>query len=523
MQIGFVRFATTAMFVQGFYYGGHLIHAGDSTVAHVVTTFWSALTATKAFEDILPHVIVLEKGRATATALRAVLSQVGEGARLSCALTGSTPKFVDGDIEVRNVSFAYPSRPDHLVLQESTFFFPAGETTFVVGKSGSGKSTLNKLLMRFYPPTSGQIFIDGHPIEQLSMAWLRNNITLVQQQSVLFNETIFTNIAFGAQGRMRVTAKEVKPCLDLAALQSTISDLPDGLQTMVGSGGPFLSGGQKQRVAIARAWLRDTAILILDESTSTLDYISRTSVMEAIWRWRKGKTTITITHDMSQIGPHDFVYVLEEGHIIQEGYQRDLSKDMENGLFQSDIQTPKIASAAHLDHSPAPPASPLDDFDFGLGTKARVSQMAGASIQRKSFNRQRMFHQSKDSVNGPLEDVGDEYPRPALKRKPDLRFNRTPGQPLLAGPAAVFDGLNQPPGLQPGFFSSSYRPSFIELGTQTLRRVTTRAQRPVSIHEAIVMRSIYGTPPNRQKPLPTPQILETPRMLKRMTVRSPAR
>lgn len=199
------------------------------------------------------------------------------------------------------------------------------------------------------------------------MAWLRNNITLVQQQSILFNETIFKNIAFGAQDHTRVTMDQVRPCVERATLQNTIKDVPNGLQMMVGSGGSFLSGAQKQRIAIARARLCDTGILILDESTSALDYISRTSVMDAVREWRKGKTTIMITHDMSQIAPDDFVYVLEDGHIIQEGYRRDGSTDMEKGLFPSDFQTPKIAAAAHFDRLPISPISPHDDFDFGWG------------------------------------------------------------------------------------------------------------------------------------------------------------
>ena len=388
MQIGFVRFATTAMFVQGFYYGGHLVHAGQSTPGKVITTFWSALMATKAFEDILPHAIILQKGRGAAIALRALLSRVGNGARELQVLGVSTPMFVDGDIEVRKVSFAYPSRPDHLVLQESTIFFPAGETTVIVGKSGSGKSTLNNLLMRFYPPTSREIFIDGKSVDQLSMAWIRNNTTLVQQQSILFNVTIFTNIAFGAKDHTRVTLEQVKLCIDLAALQNTIVDLPNGLQTMVGSGGASLSGGQKQRVAIARARLRDTGTLILDESTSALYYIRRTMVMGAIREWRKGKTTIMITHDMSQIGPDDFVYVLEEGHIVQEGYRRDMFTDMERGLFHSGTQTPKIAGAAHFDRSPVSPTSAQDDFDFGCGMSPRVSRMMAAAFDTTTFYRQ---------------------------------------------------------------------------------------------------------------------------------------
>lgn len=523
-QIGFVRFATTAMFVQGFYYGGHLVHSGDATPGKVVTTFWSALMATKAFEDILPHVIVLEKGRGAAIALRAVLSRVGEGARISEGLGGSNPKFVDGDIEVRNISFAYPSRPEHLVLQESTFFFPAGETTFIVGKSGSGKSTLNNLLMRFYPPASGQISIDGQPLDQLSMAWLRNNITLVQQQSILFNETIFTNIAFGAQDHTRVTVEQVKPCVQMAALQDTISDLPNGLRTMVGSGGSSLSGGQKQRIAIARACLRDTGILILDESTSALDYISRTSVMEAVREWRRGKTTIMITHDMSQIAPDEFVYVLEDGQIIQEGYRRDVTTDMENSLFQSDIQTPKISPTAHLNRSPVSPMSPHNNFDFGWGLSPTVSRMtAGTPIQRYSINRERILLESEGSINVPLENLGADRFRPHLKRRPDVRLKRTLSQRLSGGAITVFNGLNSQSGSQPSFLSSPYHESSIESGVETIRRVTMGAQRPMSMHQAIVMRSIYGTPSSREKPLPTPQILETPKLLKRTSLRNPNR
>jgi ATP-binding cassette subfamily B (MDR/TAP) protein 1 len=520
MQIGFVRFATTAMFVQGFYYGGRLVHSGDSTPGNVVTTFWSALMATKAFEDILPHIIVLEKGRGAAIALRAVLSRVGKGKKLSEGPGGFNPKFVDGDIEVRNISFAYPSRPTHLVLQESTFFFPAGETTFIVGKSGSGKSTLNNLLMRFYPPASGQIFIDGQALNQLSMAWLRNNITLVQQQSILFNETIFKNIAFGAQDHTRVTVDQVKPCVEMAALQNTISDLPNGLQTMVGSGGSSLSGGQKQRIAIARARLRDTGILILDESTSALDYISRTSVMEAIREWRKGKTTIMITHDMSQISPDDFVYVLEDGHIIQEGYRRDVSADMEKGLFQSDMQTPKIAPATHLDRSSISQISPHDDFDFGWGMSPRVSRMTtGTPVQHHFINKQHMYQESRESIDVPRERIPEDIFRPALRRKPAMRLSRTLSQRLSGGAIAVFEGLKQQSGFQPSYLSSPYHQSSIETGAETIRRMTTRAQRPMSMHQAMIMRSIYGTPTNRQKPLPTPQILENPKLLKRMSAR----
>ena len=249
------------------------------------------------------------------------------------------------------VSFAYPSRPNQLALNNASFFFPAGETTFVIGRSGSGKSTLGNLLMQFYSPASGEITIDGEPINTLDTGWLRNNITLVQQQSVLFNETIFKNIAFGRRDHESVRPEEVKRCLDTAALVRTIRELPQGLETLVGTRGSAMSGGQTQRVAIARARLRNTPILMLDEATSALDHTNRSLVLEAIREWRQGKTTIIITHDVSQILDDDYAYILDRGVVVQEGYRPALEKN-EDGPFTS-LSQPGIAfpnKTYHDDH-----------------------------------------------------------------------------------------------------------------------------------------------------------------------------
>ena len=223
------------------------------------------------------------------------------------------------------------------MLKNLTMSFPAGETTFIVGKSGSGKSTLSNLLLRFYDPQSGEIIMNEEAIQSLNTSWLRNNITLVQQSSVLFNETIFKNIAFGKRNYQTVRLEEVKRCLDMAALKETVAQLPQGLYTAVGSGGCAMSGGQKQRVAIARARLRNAPILILDEVTSALDHISRTLVMDAIRKWRKDKTTIIITHDVSQIFRDDFVYVLQEGCLVQEGYRYALEQVLD-GTFAAFVR-----------------------------------------------------------------------------------------------------------------------------------------------------------------------------------------
>jgi ATP-binding cassette subfamily B (MDR/TAP) protein 1 len=168
----------------------------------------------------------------------------------------------------------------------------------------------------------------------LDLEWLRRNVTLVQQSSVFFHDTFFQNVAFGASDPDNVSPQAVRDACSMALLQSTIAGLPDGLLTKVGSGDCNLSGGQKQRLALARAKLRDPPVLILDEITSGLDPVSRSLIMEAIRIWRKGKTTIIITHEVGQIQEDDYVYVLADGSIVQRGFGHELSKD-ESGLFAS--------------------------------------------------------------------------------------------------------------------------------------------------------------------------------------------
>ncbi|KAF3387677.1 Alpha-factor-transporting ATPase [Penicillium rolfsii] len=326
LQISIVRWMMFGMFVQGFWYGSFLARTGKITSGEVLRTFWACLTAAQSIEQVLPQMIVLEKGKVASALLKSIMSQIGQNRIVSEIKGFLYPDYCEGNIEVNNVSFSYPSQPDRVVLNPSSIFFPAGETTFVIGKSGSGKTTLGQLLMRFYLPNSGEILIDGNHIDALNINWVRNNITLVEQRSVLFNESVLRNIAFGRQDYETVSAEDLQKSISTAMLRSVLDSLPAGLDTSVGPGGNYLSGGQKQRVAIARARLRDTPILILDEPTSALDPANRVAVMKAIREWRSGKTTIIITHDMSHITEHDFVYILENGTIVQSGYRDAVEK-----------------------------------------------------------------------------------------------------------------------------------------------------------------------------------------------------
>jgi ATP-binding cassette subfamily B (MDR/TAP) protein 1 len=228
------------------------------------------------------------------------------------------------------VTFSYPTRPEEVAIRHTSLFFPAGETTFVIGRSGSGKSTLGQLLVRFYQPSSGKIFLDGVALDDFDVHWLRRTITLVEQHSVLFNKTIRDNIALGKHGDS-FSHQEIMEAVRFAMLDPIVHELPDGLDTELGPSGSSLSGGQIQRMALARAKIRDTPVLILDESTSALDYITRAAILQAIRNWRKGKTTVVITHDISQIQADDFLYLMENAQVVQEGYREEL--EARSGAF----------------------------------------------------------------------------------------------------------------------------------------------------------------------------------------------
>ncbi|KAH0538273.1 hypothetical protein FGG08_005144 [Glutinoglossum americanum] len=418
LQISLVTLVTLSMFVQGFWYGSTLLGPGGITAGQIMTTFWSCMTATQSFEQILPHMIVIEKGKAAGAALKAVMFKMERGRKVTDMRGCQVPKTCVGDVDVRNVSFAYPTRPNQWALDHASFFFPAGETTFVIGRSGSGKSTLGNLLLRYYEPNSGGVFIDDYPIQTLDLSWVRNVITLVQQQSVLFNETIFRNIALGRRDHENITMGDVKMASQFALLQETISDMPNGVDTLVGSGGSAMSGGQRQRIAIARARLRDTPILILDESTSALDQISRSLVMDAIREWRCGKTTIVITHDVSQVLDGDFLYVLDEGKVVQEGYRKALEGDP-GGLFCSFVK------------------AGADPMDLGQNSSQKDHRFS-RTVQRSysadlGFPYLRKFEMSQDSLDTRYSNSSQHIPSvfvsPTVSFQGAKEFSQLPLQP----------------------------------------------------------------------------------------------
>ncbi|KAL8364955.1 hypothetical protein RB595_003986 [Gaeumannomyces hyphopodioides] len=314
LQTAFLKFYMIIIFVIGFFFGVYQVTQGAMKVGDVLVTFYAALTTFQGIEGLGPHILALIKGKAAGKVLEDNASQ-----REHRMDGDQRPGALVGKFELKNVSFAYPSNPSMPVLKSVSMEIKPGMTNFIIGRSGSGKSTITNLLMRFYDPLAGDVFLDGIPLQTLSASWLRRNVTLVQQQSTLFSDTLRANITLGHIFPESVRPEEVKAACDMALLQSTIFNLPDGLDTMVGSGGHSLSGGQKQRVALARARLRSTSVLILDEITSGLDPKSRKMIVEAIRVWRAGKTTIIITHDVTQVADDDQVFVMEDGAVKESG------------------------------------------------------------------------------------------------------------------------------------------------------------------------------------------------------------
>jgi ATP-binding cassette subfamily B protein len=204
----------------------------------------------------------------------------------------------------------------------------AGETVAIVGPSGAGKSTVFSLLMRFYDPQQGRIIIDGVDIRNVSLANLRERLSIVPQDVAIFASSIHDNIAFG---RPEATREDVRAAAIAAQADGFIERLGDGYDTQVGERGVTLSGGQRQRIAIARAILRDAPILLLDEATSALDAESETLVQKALDELMKTRTTIVIAHRLATVLKADRILVMDEGRIIEEGTHQSLIR--QNGLY----------------------------------------------------------------------------------------------------------------------------------------------------------------------------------------------
>ena len=226
-----------------------------------------------------------------------------------------------GKIEFKNIDFAYNEK---LVLENINLEIPEGKKVAIVGLSGSGKSTIINLLLRFFDPIKGQIYIDDQDISKFNLSSLRQNISLVAQETNLFNDTISANIRYG---NLNASIEEVKKAAEEAGAKIFIDNFPDGFDTVIGESGVKLSGGQRQRLAIARALLKNSPILLLDEATSALDNITEKEVQTSISKLAKNRTSLIVAHRLTTIENADIIYIIKDGKILGKGSHTELLKN----------------------------------------------------------------------------------------------------------------------------------------------------------------------------------------------------
>lgn len=312
------EFLGTVMIVIVLWFGGWLIFTGSSTIDANLFIYYLVIlyTTLQPVKDLSKAGYAIQKGLASMERILKILNAQNPIREVE------NPQEVQGlqhDISFHHVSFSY--QEDREVLSDITFTIPVGRSIALVGQSGSGKSTLVDLIPRYHDVQHGNITLDGKDIRSLSIRSLRGLIGNVNQEAVLFNDTIYNNIAFGVEG---ATREQVEEAARVANAHDFIMQSEQGYETMVGDRGCRLSGGQRQRISIARAILKNPPILILDEATSALDTESEHLVQEALERLMKHRTTISIAHRLSTIRNADEIYVLHEGRIVEHGSHEEL-------------------------------------------------------------------------------------------------------------------------------------------------------------------------------------------------------
>lgn len=312
------EFLGTCMIVVVLWFGGYLIFSGDTSINASSFIYYLVIlyTILQPIKDLSKAGYSIQKGMASMERINKIMAAENN------IRETENPKHIESlndEIELKNVCFSYNDTKE--VLHDVNIKIEKGKTIALVGQSGSGKSTLVDLIPRYHDINSGEILIDGTNIKDLSIRSLRSLIGNVNQEAILFNDTVFNNIAFGVED---ATQEQVEAAARIANAHDFIMEMEDGYQTKVGDRGCRLSGGQRQRVSIARAILKNPPILILDEATSALDTESERLVQDALEKLMKSRTTIAIAHRLSTIKNADEICVLHEGKIVERGTHEKL-------------------------------------------------------------------------------------------------------------------------------------------------------------------------------------------------------
>ena len=318
--VGFIITATFGALLWGLYQGTQAVVRGDisaghlgQTVVYVIILVSSVAVLSEVYGDLLRAAGATERLMELLN-LRSSIASPAQPTALAATSGGSS-------VALRDVTFRYPSRPQHATLSHFNLSVQPGETVALVGPSGAGKSTVFQLLLRFYDVASGQVLVDGVPVKEVALDALRERIGIVPQDSVIFSADAMENIRYG---RPQASDAEVIAAAQAAFAHDFISELPEGYKTFLGERGVRLSGGQRQRISIARAMLKNPPLLLLDEATSALDAESERMVQAALESAMKDRTTLVIAHRLSTVQRADRIVVLEAGEIVETGTHAQL-------------------------------------------------------------------------------------------------------------------------------------------------------------------------------------------------------
>jgi len=307
------------------WYGGHQVITGKTTPGAFFSFFAAMMMAYKPLKSVSNMNSGVQFGLAAATRFYTTIDEIQNIVDKEGAID---IKNIQGNIEFKDVTFSYNNEKN--ALDNVSFLIPSGKTVALVGHSGGGKSTIMNMILRFYDPNSGIINLDGHNIKDLTIKSLRSSMSVVNQEVMLFDDTIIENIRYGKED---ATEEEIIKAAKLAEADEFIQELPEKYKTQIGQNGIRLSGGQRQRIAIARAILYDAPILLLDEATSALDPISEKLIKDALGNLMKNKTSLVIAHRLSTIIHSDKIIVIAHGKVIEQGTHKELLD--KNGYYAS--------------------------------------------------------------------------------------------------------------------------------------------------------------------------------------------
>ena len=300
------------------FYSGKLIISGELAINNFFSFLAAMMLAYQPVKTLTKVNVAISQGFSAAERILPIIDIENE---INLNEQGEKLTIEEGNIVLDNINFSYKSNPENKVLQNISVKFTGGKMTALVGHSGSGKSTLLNMIPRIYLPTSGNIYFDNQDISKVNLMSLRNQISIVDQNTTLFDDTVFNNIKYA---KPDANKEEIFEAAKLSLCDEFINNLENGFETMIGENGVKLSGGEKQRLSIARAFLKNSRVILLDEATSSLDSNTEEKIQNALDKLTINKTTIVIAHRLSTILNSDKIYVVDSGKIIDSGKHEEL-------------------------------------------------------------------------------------------------------------------------------------------------------------------------------------------------------